>query len=101
MSILPCGAPNSIEAALVQLVFQCKSFVCRGQQNHERMRMAKRKQNSDKARLNEIPTAGGGITRAAYARATQARLDVALLLKHAGLTASQVTNFSSRIGVRN
>jgi AraC-like DNA-binding protein len=65
------------------------------------MRMAKRKQNSNKARLDEIPTAVGGMTRAAYARAIQARLDGALLLKRAGLTTRQVTNFSSRIGVRS
>ena len=51
--------------------------------------------------LGTLPTAGGGIMRAAYARALQARLDVGALLKQAGLTLRQAKNPEIRIPVRN
>jgi Arabinose-binding domain of AraC transcription regulator, N-term len=56
---------------------------------------------SKKARLNTIPTAAGGITRAAYAWALKQKLDVVPLLKQAGLTVSQINEPAGRIGVKN
>jgi AraC-like DNA-binding protein len=53
----------------------------------------------DNARLNKVPTATGGIARAAYIRAS-GQLDVGPLLKRAGLTVQQVKNPDLRIGVR-
>jgi AraC-like DNA-binding protein len=54
----------------------------------------------DDARLTTLPTATGGIARAAYVQAS-ARLDVEPLLKRAGLTLQQIRNPDIRIGVRN
>jgi AraC-like DNA-binding protein len=58
-------------------------------------------ETAGETRLSLPPTAGGGIARAAYARAKQAGLDLAPLLEQAGLTAEQVEDPSTRIGVRN
>jgi AraC-like DNA-binding protein len=52
-------------------------------------------------RLNYIPTASGGITRAAYAFATQARAPVGALLKRANLTLQQAKNTHMRIAVKD
>ena len=54
---------------------------------------------SDNARLNELPTATGGIARAAYVRAS-GQLDVEPLLRRAGLTVQQVKDPDLRIGVK-
>jgi len=54
----------------------------------------------DDARLTTLPTATGGITRAAYVQAS-ARLDVQPLIKRAGLTPQQIKDPDIRIGVRN
>jgi AraC-like DNA-binding protein len=56
---------------------------------------------TSKLRFETLPTSTGAITRAAYARALQARLDVAPLLRHAGLTVEQVEDPRVRIGVGN
>jgi AraC-like DNA-binding protein len=50
--------------------------------------------------FHNIPTASGGIARAAFAQALE-RLDVAPLLKRAGLSIEQVQDPDARIGVRN
>jgi AraC-like DNA-binding protein len=52
----------------------------------------------DDARLTTLPTATGGISRAAYMYAS-ARLDVETLVKRAGLTLQQVKNPDIRISV--
>lgn len=51
-------------------------------------------------RFGLLPTAGGGIARAAYAQAMTAGLDVGALLKEAGLTASQIGKAESRFPVK-
>ena len=50
-----------------------------------------------KAQLSSIPTASGGIARAAYARALEARLEVGPLLKSSNLTTHQIKNSHFRI----
>ena len=55
---------------------------------------------SDEFRFNAIPTATGGIARAAFARASE-QLDVGPLLKRAGLTLQQIETPDARVGVRN
>jgi AraC-like DNA-binding protein len=52
-------------------------------------------------RFSSLPTANGGITRAAYARALEAGLNVASLLKAASLTVRQAENPHFRIPVKN
>jgi hypothetical protein len=52
-------------------------------------------------RLKNIPTASGGITRAAYAFAVRARVPVGALLKRANLTLQQAKNAQMRIAVRD
>ena len=52
-------------------------------------------------RFSSLPTASGGITRAAYARAVEAGLDVRPLLKASGLTVRQAENPHFRIPVKN
>ena len=52
-------------------------------------------------RLNNIPTASGGITRAAYAFAARARVPVGALLKRANLTLQQAKNAQMRIAVKD
>ena len=54
-----------------------------------------------KARFDTLPTATGGIARAAYAQAINARLDVAPLLARAGLNVQQAKDPRARIGVGN
>jgi len=51
--------------------------------------------------FNSIPTAGGGIARAAYARALKFRLDVKPLLKRCNLTVHQVKNPNIRLSVKS
>ena len=53
------------------------------------------------SRISSIPTASGAITRAAYAKAVQAGLDVELLLKASNLSVRQVEDSNFRIAVKN
>jgi hypothetical protein len=53
------------------------------------------------APFGSLPTAGGGIARAAYSAAIKARLDIDPLLKSSGLTAVQLKNPDTRIAVKN
>ena len=50
--------------------------------------------------FHAIPTATGGITRLAYARASEAGIDLRPLLKKAGLTEQQIGNRDTRLDVR-
>lgn len=52
-------------------------------------------------RLDDIPTAGGGITRAAYALAAQAQASMGSLLKGANLSVEQAKNSRLRIAVKD
>ena len=52
-------------------------------------------------RFDAVPTASGGVARAAYRRARKARIAVEPLLKRAGLTMQQAKNAAVRIGVAN
>ena len=51
--------------------------------------------------LVSLPTASGGIARAAYAKAEEAGIDTAPLLEEAGLTPAQIKNARVRISVRS
>jgi AraC-like DNA-binding protein len=55
----------------------------------------------DNRRLSSLPTAGGGIARAAYARALEAGLEVEPLLKSCHLTSEQAKNSRLRIPVKD
>jgi len=66
-----------------------------------RSQLAKRQSDTSPYSADSLPTAGGGITRAAYAAAIKARLDVDGLLTQSGLTTSQVKDPEMRIPVRN
>jgi len=55
----------------------------------------------DGTSLGAIPTAMGGVTRLAYARAQQAGIPLAPLLEKAGLTEAEVLDHSARIEVRH
>lgn len=55
----------------------------------------------NRARLSSIPTATGGMARAAYARGVEAGLDIEPLLKKSGLSVQQVKNAHFRIAVEN
>lgn len=59
------------------------------------------KPTRNRARFSSIPTASGAITRAAYAQALEAGLDVEPLLKASGLSVRQVKNSNFRIAVKN
>jgi AraC-like DNA-binding protein len=67
------------------------------QQNREPVRV-RRKNNP---RLDDIPTAGGGITRAAYALAAQTPAPIESLLKGANLSVEQAKNSRLRIAVKD
>jgi AraC-like DNA-binding protein len=58
-----------------------------------------RNQVSKQPRFNSLPTATGGIARAAYVRAIEAGLHVAPLLKKCDLTVQQVKNSDLRMAV--
>jgi AraC-like DNA-binding protein len=57
--------------------------------------------HSGEMRLRNIPTAGGGITRAAYEAAAQAHVPLRALLKDANLTLQQAKNPTLRIAVKD
>jgi AraC-like DNA-binding protein len=63
--------------------------------------LAKRQSDTNSSTFASLPTAGGGISRAAYAAAIKARLDVDRLLQHSGLTTRQIRDPEMRIPVRN
>ena len=54
-----------------------------------------------KAQFNSLPTASGGIARAAFARASEARLEVGPPLKSSNLTIHQIKNSHFRIPCKN
>jgi AraC-like DNA-binding protein len=60
-----------------------------------------RSQMSTARRVSALPTANGGIARAAYARATDAGLDLKPLLHSAGLSLKQIRTADVRISVRS
>ena len=51
--------------------------------------------------FGSIPTAGGGISRLAFARASEVGVDLRALLKKAGLTYSQIEDPHTRLRVRD
>jgi len=51
--------------------------------------------------FHAIPTAAGGLTRLAYARACEAGIDLKPLLKKAGLSEQQIGNRDTRLDVSN
>jgi AraC-like DNA-binding protein len=55
----------------------------------------------NRARLSSIPTATGGIARAAYARGVKVGLDIEPLLEKSGLSVRQAKNSHFRIAVKN
>jgi AraC-like DNA-binding protein len=55
----------------------------------------------NRTRFSSIPTASGAITRAAYARAVEAGLDIEPFLKASDLTVRQAENSKFRIAVKN
>ena len=57
--------------------------------------------NRKRRYFNSVPMAGGGIARAAYIRALQARIAVKPLLKSSGVTAQQIENPRARIAVKS
>jgi AraC-like DNA-binding protein len=57
--------------------------------------------NTKGMRLKDIPTAGGGIARAAYVLASKKHVAVGPLLRRANLTVQQVKNPNLRIPVRD
>jgi len=57
--------------------------------------------NKKGMRLKDIPTAGGGIARGAYALASQEHIAVGPLLRRANLTVQQAKNPSLRMPVRD
>jgi AraC-like DNA-binding protein len=67
------------------------------QRNRESVRVRRMKD----LHLNDIPTAGGGIARAAYALAAQAHISVEPLLERANLSLEQVKNPRLRIAVKD
>jgi len=58
-------------------------------------------QDVDAKRLGALPTATGGITRLAYARAQAAGIELAPLLKKAGLTEQQIKDPRARLNVHH
>jgi len=54
-----------------------------------------------KSRFSSLPTASGGIARAAYARALEARLNVGPLQKSSNLTPPQIKNSHFRMPVKS
>ncbi len=57
--------------------------------------------DADAKRLGSLPTATGGISRLAYARAKEAGVDLPLLLKKAGLTLHQIEDPGAQLKVRD
>ena len=55
----------------------------------------------NRARFSSIPTATGGIARAAYTRGVRAGLDIEPLLEKSGLSVRQAKNSHFRIAVKD
>jgi AraC-like DNA-binding protein len=56
---------------------------------------------SQRTQLNNVPMAGGGITRAAFASACKAGIEVEPLLARAGLSLKQIQDSRARIAVKS
>jgi AraC-like DNA-binding protein len=72
-------------------------LLVKAKRNRERVRVRQIKN----VHLDDIPTAGGGISRAAYAFASKARAPVGPLLRRANLSVEQAKNPHLRIAVRD
>ena len=59
------------------------------------------RRRSRSSRIGSLPTAGGGIARAAYAAAKKVRLDLRALLRSSDLTLSQAEQHEVRISVKS
>jgi hypothetical protein len=55
----------------------------------------------NKARFSSLPTASGGIARAAFARALEAGVEVEPLLRSCNLSSDQIKNIHFRMPVKN
>jgi AraC-like DNA-binding protein len=69
-------------------------------QPESRLSIARIVRDIDLKPLSTLPTATGQIARLAYARARKAKIELAPLLKEAGLTRQQIEHQDSRITVR-
>jgi AraC-like DNA-binding protein len=69
-----------------------------GQASGVKMRI---RRNLDTKRLSAIPTATGGISRLAYARARETGIELRPLLKKAGLTREQIEDRGARVNVHH
>jgi AraC-like DNA-binding protein len=88
-----------------RLVIVCQVFVraCRTERRRDRDpgQSGNFVSGLDSKRLGPIPSASGGITRLAYARATEAGVELESLLKKAGLTRQQIEDPGVRLRVRD
>jgi AraC-like DNA-binding protein len=82
-----------------QLQLLSKLAAYRAAQFTGRAKLQGRKARGTKAAFKSLPTATGGIARAAHARAIEAGVDVEPLLKRAGLTDREVKNPAARMAV--
>jgi len=83
----------------MRLVIMCQDVVGAGQ-SHPRLSSARIVPDIDVKQLSALPTATGQIARYAYARARNAKVALAPLLKQAGLTPQQIEDRDRRITVR-
>src|SRR5262249_49441804 len=91
--------PYVRNSRLLVLIFGANVLIVSAGVNQSKSGVTEMRRSND-FRFNTIPTATGGITRAAFAWASE-QMDVGPLLKRAGLTIQQVKNLDARIGVRN
>ncbi len=83
----------------MRLVIMCQDVVGTGQPLW-RISSARVVRHIDLKQLSTLPTATGQLARLAYARARKAKIELAPLLKEAGLTGQQIEDQDSRITVR-
>jgi AraC-like DNA-binding protein len=83
----------------IRLVIMCQDVVGAGQ-SQPRLSSARIVPNIDLKQLSALPTATGQMARYAYARARKAKIELAPLLKQAGLTSQQIEDRDCRITVR-
>jgi AraC-like DNA-binding protein len=81
--LLPCAKRLAIEASY-----------------HSRIRVAGIVRDIDLKQLSALPTATGQLARYAFARARKAQIELAPLLKEAGLTRPQIEDQDCRVTVR-
>ena len=67
---------------------------------HPRAKIRSPRSRPRSPRLGALPTASGGIARAAYAKVLEAEIEAEALLRASGLTAAQIKNPQARIPVR-